>query len=283
MSDTTAGDMTAGRERFEAALGSTPIGKSESGQDLVQWVLGEAKALPKADVLVTVDGALSELRATIGGTTGTMMAALSEHLGMVEAGEEDVARVRELGQTVKPASLGLWVEARPGGLAAGWSFHGQLGAGAVLAAMPDNEVHKALVEVVEGLGLETMFELKASVATEMGGTFCRFQVDKAAVKVVRAIAETLGVEPFADEAVALLGETVEVIVGLNDEGVCGFGVSADAVSASTVVKLAAAVGGDATALAAFEGKLGVNQRDAMVWLDAVGVRALYTYGVHFES
>jgi len=282
MSDTASGDMTEGGGRLVAALGSTPVGKTRSGEELVQWVLGQVKARPDAEVSVTVDGSLGELRAVVAGQTGAMITALSEHMGMVDAGEGDVARVRELGQTVKPASVGLWVEARPGGIAAGWSFHGELGARTVLAAMPDNEVHKALVEVVEGLQLETMFELKASVATEQGATFCRFQVDKAAVGVVRAIAETVGVEPFADEAVALLGETVEVIVGLNDEGVCGFGVSAAAVSTATVVELVSAVGGDAPALTAFEGLLGVAERGATLWFDAVGVRALFTYRLHFD-
>jgi hypothetical protein len=37
------------------------------------------------------------------------------------------------------------------------------------------------------------------------------------------------------------------------------------------------------ALATFEAMLGVNQRDAMVWPDAVGGWALFTYGVHFEG
>lgn len=286
--DSTTREGLTARLRLAAALGATPIGKDEAGQDVAQWLLDEVGAVPSAEVFVTVDGALDQVTGVLGGATGGMLGPLSKHLGWLGADPDEVERVRELGPVIAPTGVSLWLEARPAGLAAGWGLHGELEAAAVLAAMPDNAAREALVALVEELGIEVIHELRVSLGTGLAGHFCRLAVQRDLVAVARAAAGALGVEAFADELVGLLagadgtgaaGGPGELVVGLNDEGVCGFGVSADGVGPAVVIRLVDALGGDEAALATFEGILGANERDAMLWLDAAGARALFTYRV----
>lgn len=288
MGDTDKNVMA--RRRAATALGMGPVGATDAGRDLVRWWMGEAGDLAGIEGHISVDTPLMHARATVRGEATAMMGPLAEQLGLVDAPEADVARVRALGEGLEPERVSLWVEAGPAGLAVGFGMQGPFAVDKALATAPEHAARAALVRAVGLLGLARVDEVRATVGMEPAATFFRLPLGAGdAAASATALAVAIEVSPFAAALVKHLAGTgpgAALVVGLNSDGVCAFGVSCGEVSTAVVSGLVAAmpVTGatqrDDALRVAFESALGPEHgRTATLWRDADGVRVDLGYRI----
>jgi hypothetical protein len=265
------------RVRLATALGFLPgVAGGDEGPmaDVARWFSAVGAGASARRLELGSD--LGLLMAVVGGPSAEMMGPLGDHFGMVDASEADVERARGLGMALEPAGVTMWLEAGPHGLAAGYGLHGNFGLGAVAGV--EGRVPRELA----GCGLDEVHEVGASAGLTHGIVTLRAPIpmERAVHEVVAAVAGLFEVESFEDALMAALtggrpGAEVHLVLG--EDGLVAFGLSVDEVDHEGVVRLIGLCGGDLDGLARFEGALGVEQRGAVVWRDADGVRVSFTY------
>lgn len=115
----------AGRLALQMSVSGLPIVEEWMDMPLTRWLDsvplppempgGEGPALI---VSLGVDAKL--LRWSAGGAPGGIVPKLVDYLRRSGAQPGDFRTVDEIGQTLEPAVVGSWIEARPGALATGW-------------------------------------------------------------------------------------------------------------------------------------------------------------------
>lgn len=266
------------RVRLATALGFLPgVADQSEGPmaDVARWFAAVGGAGWEVKRL-ELGADLGQLMAIVGGPSAEMMGPLGDHFGMVDASESDVERARGLGMALEPAGVSMWLEAGPHGLAAGYGLIGNFGLEAVASA--EARVPRELA----GCGLGEVHEVGASAGLTHGVVTLRAPIpmERDVGEVVEAVAALFEVETFEGELMAALtggrpGAELHLVLG--EDGLVAFGVSVDGVDHEAVVGLAELCGGELDGLARFEGALGVERRGAVLWRDADGVRASFTF------